>query len=541
MRTVLLAAGIAFGLAAWACAAGPALPVFTDVVQQAGIRFKHRCGDTHMSNIVEGTGAGCMFFDYDGDGWLDVFLVTGRYHPDVSDNTGRSLRGKLSNKLYRNNRDGTFTDVTEKAGVGGKQFSCGCSAADYDGDGRIDLYVLNYGPNELFHNNGDGTFTDVSERSGLADAHWSLAGGWFDYDDDGRLDVYVVNYLQYDKGEFRSFYPAQGYPGPLSYPAQPHALYRNNGDGTFTNVSKEAGVYQTEGRGMSVAVADWRNCGLLDIYVTNDASACYYFRNTGKGTFVEEGLTRGMAFGEGGQGVSSMGPVVGDVDRDGRLDVFVPAIHYGSLHLNRGDYFEDRTDAMGLAVICGQYTGWGAALVDYDNDGYLDLFQANGDAHHEHIEEAMLVRNDGKGRFVDVASQSGESLKRKYVSRGVATGDFDNDGDTDFLVLNLNDSPRLLRNDGGNRNHWLAVIAKLPNGKSDAVGARVSVTANGMTQILHAALPQGYLSQSDPRPHFGLGNATRAQRVEIRWRNGKTTVLNDVPADQFIKVVQPAN
>lgn len=541
MRTVLLAAGIVLGLAASACAAGPALPVFTDVVGQAGIRFKHRCGDTHMSNIVEGTGAGCMFFDYDGDGWLDIYLVTGRYHPDVSDNTGRSLRGKLSNKLYRNNRDGTFTDVTEKAGVGGKQYSCGCSAADYDGDGRIDLYVLNYGPNELFHNNGDGTFTDVSERSGLADAHWSLAGGWFDYDDDGQLDVYVVNYLQYDKGEFRSFYPAQGYPGPLSYPAQPHALYRNNGDGTFTNVSKEAGVHQTEGRGMSVAVADWRNCGLLDIYVTNDASACYYFRNTGKGTFVEEGLTRGMAFGEGGQGVSSMGPVVGDVDRDGRLDVFVPAIHYGSLHLNRGDYFEDRTDAMGLAVICGQYTGWGAALVDYDNDGYLDLFQANGDAHHEHIEEAMLVRNDGKGRFIDVASQSGESLKRKYVSRGVAAGDFDNDGDTDFLVLNLNDSPRLLRNDGGNRNHWLAVIAKLPNGKSDAVGARVSVTANGMTQILHAALPQGYLSQSDPRPHFGLGNATRAQRIEIRWRNGKTTALNDVPADQFIKVVQPAN
>lgn len=541
MRTVLLAAGIVFGLAAWACAAGPALPVFTDVVGQTGIRFKHRCGDTHMSNIVEGTGAGCMFFDYDGDGWLDIFLVTGRYHPDVSDNTGRHLRGKLSNKLYRNNHDGTFTDVTEKAGVGGRQYSCGCSAADYDGDGRIDLYVLNYGPNELFHNNGDGTFTDVSERSGLADAHWSLAGGWFDYNDDGRLDVYVVNYLQYDKGEFRSFYPAQGYPGPLSYPAQSHALYRNNGDGTFTNVSKEAGVSQTEGRGMSVAVADWRNCGLLDIYVTNDASACYYFRNTGKGTFVEEGLPRGMAFGEGGQGVSSMGPVVGDVDRDGRLDVFVPAIHYGSLHLNRGDYFEDRTDAMGLAVICGQYTGWGAALVDYDNDGYLDLFQANGDAHHEHIEEAMLVHNDGKGRFVDVASQSGECLKRKYVSRGVAAGDFDNDGDTDFLVLNLNDSPRLLRNDGGNRNHWLAVIAKLPNGKSDAVGARVSVTANGMTQILHAALPQGYLSQSDPRPHFGLGNATCAQRVEIRWRNGKTTVLNDVPADQFIKVVQPAN
>jgi hypothetical protein len=292
---------------------------------------------------------------------------------------------------------------------------------------------------------------------------------------------------------------------------------------------------------MSVAIADFRNSGLLDIYVTNDASACFYFRNTGTGKFVEEGLVRGLAFGEGGQGVSSMGPVVGDVDRDGRHDVFVPAIHYGSLHINRGDFFEDRTDAMGLAVIVGQYTGWGAALVDYDNDGYLDLFQANGDAHHEHIEEAILVRNDGKGRFVDVANQSGECLKRKYVGRGVTIGDFDNDGDMDILVLDLNDSPRLLRNDGGNRNNWLAVIAKLPNGKADAVGARVSVAANGMTQIQHTALPQGYLSQFDPRPHFGLGKARRADRVEIRWMNGKTTVLKDVPANQFLKVIQPAN
>ncbi len=524
-----------------AAAAEPALPVFTDVTQKAGIRFKHSYGDTHLDNIVEGTGAGCMFFDYDGDGWLDIYLITGRYTPDVNDNTGRKLRGKFTNKLYHNNRDGTFTDVTEKAGVGGKHFSCGCSAADYDGDGNLDLYVLNYGPNELFHNNGDGTFTDVSAKSGLADPRWSLAAGWFDHNNDGRLDVYVVNYLEYDKGAFRDFYRPQGYPGPLSYPAQHHALYRNNGDGTFTDVCKEAGVKCPGGRGMSIAIADFRNAGLLDIYVTNDASACYYFRNTGKGSFVEEGLTRGMAFGEGGQGVSSMGPVVGDIDHDGRLDVFVPAIRYGSLHLNRGEYFTDETNAMGLAEICGQYTGWGAALFDYDNDGHLDLFQANGDAHHEHIEEAMLVRNNGRGRFVDVARQSGDYFKTKHVGRGIAVGDFDNDGDKDILVVNINDSPCLLRNDGGNRNSWLAVDARLPNEKSYAAGARVSVTANGITQSLHMALPQGYLSQSDPRPYFGLGKATRAEKVEIRWMNGKTTVLKDVPAHQILKVVQPAN
>ena len=541
MKRVVLSAGILLSQAWLAYAAEPQLPVFTDVTEKAGIRFKHSYGDTELSNIVEGTGAGCMFLDYDNDGWLDIYLVTGRYDPDVNDNTGRRLRGKFTNKLYHNNHDGTFTDVTEKAGVGGHHYSCGCSAADYDGDGNIDIYVLNYGPNELFHNNGDGTFTDVSKKSGLADPRWSLAAGWFDYNNDGKLDVYVVNYLEYDKGAFRDFYKPAGYPGPLSYKSQSDALYRNNGDGTFTDVTKEAGVHETTGRGMSLAIGDFRNSGLLDIYVTNDASANFFFRNTGKGTFVEEGLIRGLAFGEGGQGVSSMGPVVGDVDRDGRLDVFVPAIHYGSLHLNRGDVFEDCTNSTGLGQICGQYTGWGAALFDYDNDGYLDLFQANGDAHHEYREEAMLVRNDGHGHFVDVAKQSGECLQRKYVSRGLAVGDFDNDGDMDILILNINEAPRLLRNDGGNKNNWLTVVAKLPNEKSDAVGARVSVTANRMTQIQHMALPQGYLSQSDPRPHFGLGKATKAERVEIRWMNGKTTVLKDVPANQFLKVVQPAN
>ncbi len=541
MRRLVLIAGLFLAHPPIVVAEDVVLPIFSEITEAAGIKFVHSVGDSKMNNIVEGTGSGCMFFDYDGDGWLDIFLVTGRYHEDVSDNTGRKLRGKCFNKLYRNNRDGTFTDVTEQAGVGGRHYSSGCSAADYDGDGDLDLYVLNYGPNELYRNNGDGTFTEVSKSSGLADPRWSLAAGWFDYNGDGRLDVYVVNYLEYDKGEFRSYYPAAGYPGPLSYKSQPDALYRNNGDGTFTDVSDEAGIHDPDGRGMSLAIADFDNDGKLDIYVTNDASANFYFRNLGGGKFSEEGLVRGLAFGQGGQDVASMGPVVGDVNHDGRLDVFVPAIRYGSLHLNHGEFFEDVTDPMNLAVICGQYTGWGAALFDYDNDGFVDIFQANGDAHHEHIEEAILVRNNGQGRFIDVARQSGECLNRKCVSRGVAVGDYDNDGDLDILVNNLNEPPRLLRNDGGNRNHWLTVIAKLPNGKSDAVGARVSVTAGGVTQFHHMAATQGYLSQFDPRVHFGLGKAPRADRVEIRWMNGKITVLKDVPANQFLQVVQPSD
>jgi len=396
-----------------ACAAPQELPVFVDVTQEAGIRTKHSYGDFDLSNIVEGTGAGAMFFDYDGDGWLDIYFVNGCWLKDVSDNRGRRLRGKLANTLYRSNGDGTFTDVTDKTGAGDKGFGVGCSAADFDNDGDLDLYVLNYGPNVFYRNNGDGTFTDISGQSGLANPRWSLSAPWFDYDGDGDLDVYVANYLQYDSGKFRSYYAAAGYPGPLSYSGQPDALYRNNGDGTFTDVTEQVGVFQPNGRAMSATVADLNNDGYLDIYIPNDAMENYFFRNTGKGTFENEGLTMGLAFGEGGQGVSSMGPAVGDVDRDGWLDIYIPDMGYGCLLMNRKDYFEDRTTPTNLAVVCGQYTGWGGILLDYDCDGYLDVFVANGNAHHEYTEEDVLMRNDGTGNFVDVADKSGPYFRQK--------------------------------------------------------------------------------------------------------------------------------
>ncbi|KPJ72087.1 MAG: hypothetical protein AMS14_08515 [Planctomycetes bacterium DG_20] len=518
----------------------PELPVFTDVTAEAGIRFRHSYGDFALSNIVEGTGAGAMFFDYDGDGWLDIYFVNGCWLDDVSDNRGRRLRGQLANALYRNNRDGTFTDVTRTAGVGDKGYGVGCSAADFDNDGDLDLYVLNYGPNVFYRNNGDGTFTDISKASGLADPRWSLSAPWFDYDGDGDLDVYVSNYLAYDRGRFRSYYPAQNYPGPLSYSGQPDALYRNNGNGTFTDVTPEAGLYEPDGRAMSATVADLNNDGWLDLYVTNDAMANDYFQNTGRASFDNRALVMGLAFGEGGQGVSSMGPAVGDADRDGRPDIYIPDMGYGCLLMNRGTYFEDRTAASRLAVVCGQYTGWGGLLVDYDNDGHLDVFVANGNAHHEYPEEDVLMRNDGTGRFIDVAAPSGPYFRQKYVGRGATFGDYDNDGDLDLLVVNLNDSPRLLRNDGGNRTHWLKVAARLPGGRSDAVGARITVTTGTLRQI-HDLIPvTGYLSQADPRAHFGLGKAEAADLVEIRWPDGRTTRRENVPANQILVIVQEA-
>lgn len=540
MRAVLAALALVVANISATGEAERKLPVFTDVTEAAGIRFQHNCGDGKMDNIVEGTGAGAMFFDYDGDGWLDIYLVNGRWHEDFSANRGRHLRGKLFNALYRNNRDGTFTEMTGAARVAGKSFACGASAADHDGDGDLDLYVLCYGPNELYRNNGDGTFTDISNSSGLADARWSLQATWFDFDRDGDLDVYVVNYLEYDKGAFQAFYAPTGYPGPLSYPGQEDALYRNNGDGTFTDVTTAAGVLNRDGRGMGATVADLDNDGHLDIYVTNDAMANDFFRGTAEGTFVEDAMARGLAFGEGGQGVSSMGPAVGDVDRDGRLDLFVPDMDYSCLLMNRGEYFEDRTTPAGLAVICGQYVGWGGILFDYDNDGYLDIYVANGDAHKEFPDEAVLVRNDGTGNFIDVAKDSGEFFHHKFVSRGATWGDMDNDGDVDLLIANLNDSPRLLRNDGGNRNHWLMVEAKAPNGKTDAIGARVTITTGALRQIQDLIPVRGYLSQGDPRLHFGLGAARQADSVEVRWPDGQTSLYRDVPADKIFRIVQPA-
>ncbi len=525
--------------AAVACGAEPDLPTFTDVTDQAGIRAEHRFGDDRLTNIVEGTGAGAMFFDYDGDGWLDIYLLNGCWLSDVNHNRGRRYRGKLTNHLYHNNRDGTFTDVTVRAGVGDKSYGAGCSAADFDKDGDLDLYVLNYGENVFYRNEGNGTFIDISKESGLDNPRWSLSAPWFDYDNDGDLDVYVVNYLKYDAGKFKTYYAAQGYPGPLSYSGQPDTLYRNNGNGTFTDVTEAAGLYNSDGRGMSATVADLNNDGLLDLYVANDAMGNYYYKNTGKGTFVEDGLITGLAFGEGGQNVSSMGPATGDVNRDGWVDIYVPDMGYGCLLMNREDYFEDRTARSKLARICGQYTGWGGILFDYDCDGYLDIFVANGNAHHLYTQEDVLLRNDGSGSFVDVALQSGDYFKQKYVGRGAASGDYDNDGDLDLLIVNMNDSPKLLRNDGGNRNNWLTIEAKLAGGKSDAIGARITVKTGKLTQIRDLIPVTGYLSQSEPRMHFGLDGTDHAQ-VEIRWPDGRITQLKDIPANQIRKVVQDA-
>jgi hypothetical protein len=513
-------------------------PTFSEMTRKAGITFEHSFGDRELSNIVEGTGSGACVFDYDGDGRLDVYFPNGRWEKSVNDNRSRDLVGKLRNALYHNDGSWTFTDVTEKAGVAGKGFGFGCSAADYDGDGDLDLYVLDYGPNELYRNNGDGTFTDVSESSGLADPLWSLNASWLDYDGDGDLDVFVANYLEYDEGKFRSFYAANGYPGPLSYNGVPCHLYRNNGDSTFTDVTKEAGVFNDEGRAMSAVAADLNNDGRLDIYVANDSMENYYYENRGDGTFEEKSLFLGLALGQHGQGVSSMGPAVADLTGDGNLDILIPDMDYGSLLAKKGDFYADLIDHSGLALICGQYTGWGGVVFDYDNDGRTDVFIANGNAHHEYSEDPVLARNDGTGVFTDVARGSGEYFDGKWVSRGATWGDFDDDGNVDLVVLDTSGPPHLLRNEGGTGSHWLKVDARLAGGRRTAIGARVTVVAGESRQFHDVLGVNGYLSQGDARPHFGLGPVAKADLVEVRWPDGTTTRLQDVAADEVLNVVE---
>ena len=527
-----------------AAAEPPKLPTFTDVTEEAGIKFKHSLGDPELSNIVEGTGPGGLFFDYDNDGDLDLYFVNGCWHPDISDNRGRRLQDKLCNALYRNNGDGTFTDVTEKAGVGDKGFGMAASSSDFDRDGDLDLYVVNYGPNALYRNNADGTFTDITKESGLSESRWGVAGVWLDHDRDGDLDLFVANYLEYDKGAFQrsgAYYKAENYPGPLAYAGQPDYFYRNNGDGTFTEATREVGLWDPKGRGMGAVAVDIDWDGDTDLYVTNDAMPNTLWINDGKGHFSEKGAEQGVAFGEGGQGVSSMGPVVGDVDRNGFLDLLVPDMGYSCIMFQKvKGLFLDGTTQSGLALICGQYTGWGGLMIDYDNDGYLDVFIANGNAHHLYTEEAVIARYDGKRRFVDVAKDSGTFFKSKFVSRGAAGGDYDNDGDVDILVFNLNESPRLLRNDGGNARNWLKVVPKLGQTGPVAIGSCVTVEANGLKMMAPVIAGNGYLSSSDPRPHFGLGAATKADSVEIVWPDGKKQSLQDVPANRILEVLYPA-
>ncbi|NIM51072.1 MAG: hypothetical protein GTN62_10845 [Gemmatimonadales bacterium] len=516
------------------------LPRLVDVTQQAGITFVHSIGDDDMDNIIESNAAGCALFDYDGDGDLDVYLINGAYTQGLSNVRGRRNRGKLSNALYRNNGDGTFTEVTSEAGVGDKGMGMGVSVADYDNDGDQDLLVTNYGPNVFYRNNGDGTFTDITQQAGVENDLSGIGSTFFDYDLDGYLDLYVGNYLEYDPN-YRYFYAARRFPGPLAYHGQPDVLYHNNGDGTFTDVTQQAGVYNPEGRAMGVVSGDIDDDGDWDIFVPNDGMYNYLYRNNGDGTFTDVAVRTGTAYGQAGEATSAMSAEFADIDLDGLVDIVVPDMAYSCVYKNTGTgFFQEMSARTGLAAACGQYTSWSANYFDFDHDGYGDLFITNGHAHRLIGQEDLLLINDAGKRFINVSRELGPDFQEKFVSRGSAAGDFDNDGDVDLLVMNMNARPRLLRNDGGNRRNWIMIHLVGTTSNRDAIGARVRLTVGEKTQTRLRVSSSGYLSQGDHRLHFGLGDATRVDRIEIRWPSGEVQILENIQANQVITVTEPS-
>jgi hypothetical protein len=535
---------IGFFFAAWVPRAQEStqdLPQLVDVTRQAGITFVHNVGDGDMDNIIESNAAGCAFLDYDADGYVDIYLLNGAYVEGFSGVRGRRNRDKLTNALYRNNGDGTFTDVTQQAGVGDKGMGMGVVVADYDNDGDPDLFVTNYGPNVFFRNNGDGTFTDITREAGLENDKAGIGSTFLDYDLDGQLDLYVGNYLEYDPN-YQYYYAAQRFPGPLAYHGQPDVLYHNNGDGTFTDVTREAGVYNPEGRAMGVSSGDIDDDGDWDIFVPNDGMENYLYRNNGDGTFTDVALQTGTGFSQRGEATSAMSAEFGDFDLDGLIDIIVPDMAYSCVYRNvGGGLFEEMSARLGVAAVCGQYTSWSANYFDFDHDGYGDLFITNGAPHRLIAEEDLLLLNDNGRRFVNVSHLLGPDFQDEFVSRGSAAGDYDNDGDLDLVELNLNARARLLRNDGGNRRNWIMIHLIGTTSNRDGIGSRVRLTAGGKTQVRLRVSTSGYLSQGDHRLHFGLGDVTEIDRIEIRWPSGRVQTLDGVPANQVITVTEASS
>ncbi|MGH9532232.1 MAG: CRTAC1 family protein, partial [Terriglobales bacterium] len=457
----------------------------------------------------------------------------------------------VRNALYRNLRNGTFEDVTVKAGVPGNgHYGMGVAAADYDGDGNTDLYVTAFQRNVLYRNRGDGTFSDETERAGVAGGAWSSSAAFLDYDRDGDLDLFVVRYVDFDFSRNITCGDRarriRAYCHPDVYDGLTNLLYRNNGDGTFTDVSQASGIAAHVGKGLGVVAADLDSDRWMDIYVANDSVRSFLFHNRGDGTFDEIGVRAGVAFDDGGRPQAGMGTAAGDFDSDGRLDLIKTNLdrEYNNLYRNSGTLFVDVAYQGGFAAPSLPMVGWGTEFFDYDNDGDLDVLIVNGHVvdnvrllrpESRYPQPKLLFENAG-GRFREVATQHGAALIKPQVSRGAAFGDFDNDGDVDVLVLNLGSAPELLRNDGGNRGRWLTLTLEGTKSPRDAIGALVRVTALGRTVLRCKAAGGSYLSASDPRIHVGLGTAERADKVEIQWPSGSVEVLEKLEAGKFYRV-----
>jgi hypothetical protein len=549
-----LAAPAARLLGAMPASATPAL--FEDVTTKSGICFKHESSRTSQKYLPESMGAGVAMFDYDNDGWLDLFFVNGAKLQDPMPRSASPDKAdpRYWNRLYRNNRDGTFTDVTDRAGLQGRLYGMGVATGDYDNDCNVDLLVTNLGGNILYHNNGDGSFTDVTAKAGVGGSGWCTGACFVDYDRDGRLDLIVSRYAQWDFsldiycGEHRPGY--RSYCHPDQFEPITHLVFHNNGDGTFTDVSKKCGLSGFPGKGLGIAIDDFDGDGWPDIFVANDSVAEQLFRNNHDGTFAEVALLSGLAYDQNGHAFAGMGADFGDYKNTGWPSVFVNALANQKYKLFRNDKgtFDDVTDSIGLGASTMSHSGWGAKWVDYDNDGWLDLFIAQGHVMDNiqlteptlrYLEPPLLLKNE-QGRFSNVSSQSGSVFTTPIAARGSAFGDLDNDGLVDVAINCNNGKAIILRNQSANGNHWLALNLIGVSSNRDAIGSKIRlVTDSGQQQTRFVSTAGSYISASDKRAHFGLGPSKKIQLIEISWPSGIVQRIESVSVDQILTVKEP--
>jgi enediyne biosynthesis protein E4 len=526
---------------------------FENVIQSSGIQFVLDNGAQPQKYQPETMAGGVAAFDYNNDGLLDLYFTNGAHLPDLS-----KADPRFHNRLYRNNGDCTFTDVTAKAGVAGSRYSIGVAAADYDNDGFQDLFVTGANGYQLFHNNGNGTFTDVTGSAGLARVHpalanaFSAAAGWFDYDNDGYLDLIVINYLKWSVDTETACLSngIRSYCSPDNYIGLPNLLFHNNGDGTFTDVSQESGIFKHVGKGMGVAFADYDNDGFVDIFVANDTFRNFLFHNNGDGTFTETGLLSGVAYPENGRSVAGMGVDFRDIDNDGLPDIFETAM-YGDdflLFKNRGKAgFDYATFSAHIAAATQKLTAWGTGIFDFDNDGWKDIFTANAAildnseavSHLPYKLRNSLLRNNRDGTFTDVAAYAGAGFGVPAAHRGAAFGDLNNDGRIDIVTNCLNDRPEILMNRSVDTNHWLLINLVGTVSNRDGLGAKIKITTKEGTRYNHATTSVGYGSSSDKRVHFGLGAASKADEIEVLWPSGITQKASDVAGNQILTLHEP--